>query len=168
MAGAKRSRDTDPQGSAPTPGVDRTFPDGKDPKTPKPRRTRTKRRGGGGTDGGNTGESGLARRGEMQLLQQAIKHRWPGYESLKAEAVKVIRKNLKSKSARTALRSVDLLRQLEAQVQSDEHLEARLENSGVALVRFRETVTENPDGTRTTTKEATQKLWGHGAPVEEV
>lgn len=115
-----------------------------------------------------TGDAGLAHRGEMKMLQQAIKNRWPGAEQLKAEALKVVKKHLKSKSARTALRSVDLLRQLEAQVQGDEHLDARLENSGVALVRYRETVTQNPDGSSTTTREATQKLWGHGAPVEDV
>lgn len=149
------------------PAIDRERPDGKDPKTPKPRRTRSKRRGGGGVEGA-TNDEGLTPRGEMKFLQQAIRNRWPGFEKLKADALKVVKKHLKSKSARTALRSVDLLRQLEAQIQSDEHLEARLENSGVALVRFRETTTQNADGSLTTTKEATQKLWGIGAPVEEV
>lgn len=106
-------------------------------------------------------------RKKLAVERRAIRERWPGYEKLLPLAVKTAAKLLRSKHDRSNRAGLLAAVAISGQVQKDDHLDAKIENSGVALIKYRETVT-NSDGSTTTREAESVKLWAHDAPVEGV
>jgi hypothetical protein len=127
----------------------------------KPRRTRKK------AGYGESAPTPAQVRKELAIERRAIRERWPGWEKLVPLAIKTSQKLMRSKHDRSNRAGIMAAVAIARQVQADEHLEAKIENSGVALIRYRETTT-NPDGSTTTTEHQAMKLWGTEAPVEAV
>lgn len=131
----------------------------------KPRRTRAKKPGSGVI--GEASVKPEALRADLALQRRAIRERWPGWEQLREKVEETALKFLTGKSDRNKRAGLLAGLVMSRQVQADEHLEARLQNTGVALIKFRETVT-NPDGTTTTTERETMKLYSQDTPMEAV
>jgi len=98
-------------------------------------------------------------RSELRMLEMAVVQRWPLTPELKAKFVELAEKRMGSKSERISVRAMELLRHIEAQNQADQHLKARLENSGLALVEARRTFETMPDGSTREVQEV-RKLYG--------
>lgn len=105
-------------------------------------------------------------RSEMRTLMRAVINRWPIDPKDRADAIDLVRKRMRSKSERVSARALELMRHLEAQNMADDHLNARLQNSGLAIIEARKTIETQPDGTVKETQ--VMKLYGREAPLEDV
>ena len=92
--------------------------------------------------------------------------RWGMTPEMRAEWLQTAEKWRKHPNARVSLRALQLIAAIEAQNQADQHLKAKLENSGLALAEARRTFETMPDGSTKETQ--VMKLWGVGTPMEDV
>lgn len=97
----------------------------------------------------------------LRTAERAV--RWGMTPADREEWRNVAKRWMNDRRARISLRALALLAAVERQDQADQHLEARLQNTGIALLRAR--TVETPDGTRV--QEVT-KVWGAGAPTSDV